>query len=78
MFTVEELDPVEGWVTIASLEPGLGQEPDMWASVPSTSCMALVQVKGLYTKVVTEKPITKEGTSIPFSGVETMFLSICS
>ena len=44
MFTVEELDPVEGWVTIASLEPGLGQEPDMWASVPSTSCMALVQV----------------------------------
>ena len=42
--TVEELDPVEGWVTIASLEPGLGQEPDMWASVPSTSCMALVQV----------------------------------
>ena len=44
MFTVEELDPEEGWVTIASLEPGLGQEPDMWASVPSTSCMALVQV----------------------------------
>ena len=66
MFTVEELDPVEGWVTIASLEPGLGQEPDMWASVPSTSCMALVQVKGFYTKVVTENHSLRKGQASHF------------